>query len=298
MILTCPECATRYFVDDGRLGQGRTVRCAACGSAWRAAAEEALVLTVSDEEGAVAGPAEALSFRPVEAADLSAPELPRAFRAAAEQRRRARAAAALGAVWTVLGCALAGLLAAAYLFRVDVVRLVPRTASAYALIGAPVNPVGLAFRSVKASGGQVPGQVAVTGQIVNLRAERVTAPPLRVSLVDAKGRTLSQRIAPSPATIPPLGSVPFSTLLPDPGARAADVAVAFALDVKGPVRAAPGPVRTAAAAPAAALRPAVGVEQAAETAMPLKASDPLALPPSEPLEPLPEPVDKADHEHR
>ena len=39
MILTCPECATGYFVDDAQLRPGgRAVRCAACGARWTARA--------------------------------------------------------------------------------------------------------------------------------------------------------------------------------------------------------------------------------------------------------------------
>ena len=35
MILTCPECATGYFVEDDQIrAAGRTVRCAACGARW------------------------------------------------------------------------------------------------------------------------------------------------------------------------------------------------------------------------------------------------------------------------
>lgn len=35
MIITCPECATRYDVDDDRFQpDGRSVRCAACGESW------------------------------------------------------------------------------------------------------------------------------------------------------------------------------------------------------------------------------------------------------------------------
>jgi predicted Zn finger-like uncharacterized protein len=34
MLVTCPECSTRYQVDPGALGGGRKVRCARCGHSW------------------------------------------------------------------------------------------------------------------------------------------------------------------------------------------------------------------------------------------------------------------------
>src|SRR5271170_5437145 len=56
MILTCPECATGYFVEDGQIsGPGRTVRCAACGARWTATPEERpLELVPAADEAAVA----------------------------------------------------------------------------------------------------------------------------------------------------------------------------------------------------------------------------------------------------
>ena len=41
MIITCPDCATRYDVDDGRFQpDGRSVRCADCGESWFVPAPE------------------------------------------------------------------------------------------------------------------------------------------------------------------------------------------------------------------------------------------------------------------
>src|ERR1700759_947441 len=42
MILTCPECATSYFVDDARVPPaGRKVKCSHCGANWVAQPEGA-----------------------------------------------------------------------------------------------------------------------------------------------------------------------------------------------------------------------------------------------------------------
>ena len=44
MILTCPECATSYFVDDSRIpSDGRRVKCSSCGHRWRAGPDGPIV---------------------------------------------------------------------------------------------------------------------------------------------------------------------------------------------------------------------------------------------------------------
>ncbi|MDA5192600.1 MJ0042-type zinc finger domain-containing protein [Govanella unica] len=54
MILTCPNCATRFALDPARLGvQGRTVRCARCLNTWFAEAPDDLSpLGVAEKAGA------------------------------------------------------------------------------------------------------------------------------------------------------------------------------------------------------------------------------------------------------
>src|SRR5262249_12097839 len=59
MILTCPECATGYFVEDSQIGpDGRKVRCAACGARWVAQAEGAVASGETPADAGAASDAE------------------------------------------------------------------------------------------------------------------------------------------------------------------------------------------------------------------------------------------------
>jgi predicted Zn finger-like uncharacterized protein len=302
MILTCPECATRYFVEDERLGAaGRTVRCAGCGSAWKAQSEEPLELTAAAEEGA-------LGLEPADAEKAAeapaAAALPKSFRAKAEQAKRLREAAATGVVWGVMAAGFAVVLTCAYVFRVEIVKLYPRAAGAYAMAGVPVNPTGLEFSGVKAQ--PAPDNLAavtVSGVIRNVENQAKATPPIRVALLDKTGAKIATRVLIlSDGRISAGASRRFEVSLPDPKASAANVDVAFALDLMP--KATPKPVvRTAAVTPrvtttaqattktvpvkaatptppavAAGLRPPIGVvTKGAVEATPLPSSDPYAL---------------------
>ncbi|HEY3814775.1 MAG TPA: DUF3426 domain-containing protein [Caulobacteraceae bacterium] len=256
MILTCPECATRYFVDDDRVGtSGRTVRCAACGANWRAALEAPLELTAGTEPAPMLRSAEPVSFGRNEPAApepsaSAAPEVHRTFRAKVEQKRRVREAAAAGVVWGLMCVGFALLVGAAYLFRVDVVKLYPKAAGAYAWVGAPVNPTGLAFEKIAAT--PAPdglAAVTVSGQVRNVIGHATSAPPIRVALLDKSGARIATQVLRLPTpSLAPGKTQAFSVSLPDPKAAAANVDVAFALDIKPAPQAKPRPVVVHAAA--------------------------------------------------
>ena len=220
---------------------------------------------------------EAASFR-----DLSGDDLPKAFRAKADTERRVREAAATGAIWAGMAATLALILILALVFRVDVVRLWPRSASAYASVGLPVNSLGLVIEGVRFEPSLQDGHaaLAISGMIRNIENEPVVSPPLRISLLDAQGKAVATKIArPADARIPPGETRHFAIALLDPPARAKDLEVAFApreplgVNVQQsdppPVRAAP-PLRPAATPPA----------PAAVEAQPLAAGSPDALPPA------------------
>lgn len=239
MILTCPACATRYFVEDARIGSsGRTVRCASCGSAWRAQLEEPLELTSDAEEGAVAR--EPLSFKSDEDVEQTAPELPKAFRARQQQKRKMREAAVAGVVWAGLASCFMAVLGAAYLFRVDVVKLYPSAAGAYAAVGMPVNPTGLEIEIKADPAADGLPAVVVTGLVRNIEKEAVPVPPVLVALLDKGGKKLSTRVVKlSSATIAPGKALPFTVALADPDATTATVETSFVLEKPKPKAAKP-----------------------------------------------------------
>jgi predicted Zn finger-like uncharacterized protein len=241
MILTCPTCASRYRIDEDKLGpQGRTVRCAGCGDSWRAEPlAEPLQLTPElvapkQEVEVFAGGAEP------DLAQTPAEELPKVFRQKAEAKRRTREAMTAGLVWGAMSAGLALLLLAAVVFRVQVVHLWPRTAGAYAAVRLTVNPLGVAPDNVQAAPGLENGRAAliVTGAERNVDSQPRRPAPLRISLYDKAGARLLSRVVELPAS--PLSggeSRPFRVSFLDPPMAAAQVGVDFVSPAPPPAKA-------------------------------------------------------------
>ena len=231
MILTCPECATGYFVEDDQIrAAGRAVRCAACGARWTAVPERPLELVPPVDEGVLAKPPvdEASS----EAVTLTGDDLPRAFRTRAEEEKRNRQAAIAGALWAGVAIVVAVVLGVAIVFRESVVRAWPQTASAYAAVGLAVNPTGLKIEQVHAEPSLEEGHaaLAVTGVIRNVVGRAVIAPPLRITLLNAQGKRVAGQITNfADPHIPSGATRSFRTSIPDPPFSAANLQVDFAI---------------------------------------------------------------------
>lgn len=285
MILTCPECATRYFVPDDKVGpEGRTVKCSSCGNRWTAHGEPALELFVDAHEGATARntPDPAFDEQPVSA--LPGEELPKVFRQKADTDRKVREAVTTGIVWAGMAVALMAMVGTAVVFRVHVVKLWPGSASAYASVGLPVNRLGLTIEKVHARAAKEDDHaaLAVTGVIRNIRNEAVAAPPLRVTLKNKAGKVVARKVAepaePSDRQIPAGGVRHFSVMMLDPPTTAADLFVDFDLEHRAaPVAHQPQAKRPELRGSAAAEPVAVAPVAAAE-AHPLPDSSPYALP--------------------
>lgn len=244
MILTCPECASRYFVDDSKVGSaGRVVRCASCGHRWTARNEEPLDLFDEPETPTLASQVESAEQLPETVGEGDEPpvsalpgeELPKVFRARADAERRLREATTTGIIWAGMAAAMAVVVVAALIFRIDVVRIMPGSAGAYAAVGLPVNTVGLVIDrdSIKAQPSMQEGHAAVTitGAIRNITEHAVTAPPLRVELLSKDDkRVAGQLAAAADARIPPGEVRHFSITFLDPPRSAKDLQIGFATE--------------------------------------------------------------------
>ncbi|UGY17756.1 zinc-ribbon domain-containing protein [Bradyrhizobium septentrionale] len=114
------------------------------------------------------------------------PRLPRLFRL--PSLPRIPFMPVIGALPTTCG-AMAALIIALFVWRNDVVRLLPQTALFYKMVGLDVNLRGLAFKDLKITNETVDGKpvLVIEGMIVGQTRKPVELPRLRFSVRDAQG---------------------------------------------------------------------------------------------------------------
>jgi len=229
MILTCPECSTRYQANDAAfLPAGRRVRCAKCGHSWHQDPPVGETEVESELEGEAA-PAE------------SAPAFGRRAEPAAVDEafveKRAPGMGRLALVGGWLGLLVVILLIgwAAVSYRQDVATLWPQSATLYSALGLPVNVHGIAFTDVSYHRETEDKQtvLAVTGKLVNVSGHELAVPRIRVTLTGEDGRELYHwDFTPDVAVLRAGQSVNFLTRLSSPPGGARHLKLQFA-DSKG-----------------------------------------------------------------
>ena len=242
MILTCPECATRYFLPDMQVGRaGRSVKCTQCGHVWRVEPEPEPEPPAPEPEPELE-PAPPVFPDPEEefaAAAQRRAEILRLKKEAAERKAR-QAAAITAAVWAGVAAAIALCLVAAAVFRIQMVKWWPGTASAYAAIGLPVNASGLLLDKVQAAPAVVQGHRAlvITGVLTNASADARNAPAFRVAILDAAGKPIKEAVIQVAPTALKVGEARrFQLQVADPPPAAKDVEVTLAVPDAVPAKA-------------------------------------------------------------
>lgn len=246
MILTCPNCATRYSVDGAKFpAEGRTVRCSKCGQSWHQPGEQPEV------EAPVAAPEPVPQARPEpEIQPQPEPERETAIggyavnaaptrsfapaSAVPDERRGLLPKLAVVAGWLGLIAVVVLIALSAVRYRQDIAVIWPQSAGVYSSLGMPVNTSGIDFRQVNYKRESEDGQVvlAVSGMIVNTGKRELPVPQtVRVTLSDGDNRELYHwTFKPNTTTLKPGQSVPFVTRLSSPPAQARHLEVRFAKD--------------------------------------------------------------------
>jgi predicted Zn finger-like uncharacterized protein len=270
MLIVCPHCSTNYEVGAKALGEaGRTVRCARCHKTWfatamapaaamaEAAAEPPATIHDAAAEAAAPPPEAPRPDAGPKADELwSVPELasppiaPTTVDAVAEPvpahdieslaARRAGGAARRGgkrpggrlgipvvpAIIALELAAVVGIL----VWRTEIVRAMPQTASLFRAVGMPVNLRGLAFTDVHTESDSHDGTTTliVEGTVENATHAAVGVPRLRFALRNAaRVELMSWTAPPDQASLAPGESLPFRSRLASPPADGHDVVVRF-----------------------------------------------------------------------
>ena len=213
MILTCPQCSTRYHVDAAALGTAaRTVRCANCGERWsvRPPADTPQIV-----EFGPAAPATVPRMRPI---------------AAPETRERASP----GLTGWLIAVLVVLLGASAVIGRNEIVAGLPASAVIYYKLGIPITrDLGLQFQDVTSTR-LTEGGIAVLvveGAIINVARSERPVPPIRITLLDGGGRQVQEELFRAKEQhLPPGSKTSFSARVVSPADSARNFSVTFQVD--------------------------------------------------------------------
>jgi len=187
IVLSCPSCSTRYRANPQAIGEnGRRVRCASCNHTWTAELEDPASLPDIEP---VAVETEVVEEPVIEEEPAKPHEV---FREREAAKRRTMSAAVAGGAWGGLVAVCGLLFLTAWIFRVDVVTLWPQASSAYATMGAEVNPYGYSVSELNITRESEHGVplVVIEGHVHNFDYKSHPVPDLRAILKDENGESL------------------------------------------------------------------------------------------------------------
>jgi predicted Zn finger-like uncharacterized protein len=220
MIITCPQCETRYTADDASFpASGRKVRCSKCGHLWHQATPEPEPVLTPETPPASPAPEQgsARAFGVAQAHANAVPQARLTGRSWAENL-------GLIAGWTGLAAMLVLIGWMGLRFRQEISALWPQSSALYATFGVKVNSGGIEINDVTYRHETENGRpvLEVAGKLVNVSSRELAVPRVRVTLTDDDQRELYHWVFSPPRKTLGVGqSLGFSTRLtgPPPAAK-------------------------------------------------------------------------------
>ena len=227
MILTCPNCTTRFLLSAQVLApEGRRVKCSACGEEWFQLPDPDEL--VDNEQHEIEDIPEAV--KPVPEGS-SVPALPEDV---PPQEKPSKIATATGyagafAVFLIGLCFLVAV-------KPTLLKAWPTSAAIYELIGMEVKAPGegLVFDKVKAHLTD-DDTIVIEGSIINLTAEEQFLPSVEASIRDEGGETIKKTVIHPPYdSMKPESTLPFRSVYKGKTRNADHVQIRFVLTAEKP----------------------------------------------------------------
>ncbi len=253
MILTCPNCSTRYLAKPEAIGEnGRTVRCSKCSNTWFVAAEPDVVALeeetredvetkkklrredVEAEEGPVTGRRQSdLREGLHKPNNLNAPGAHVTIRDKADKKRRQQRIFGVTMIWvTTLGLLLLTAVLA-FIFRQPIVEKFPQASVLYDAFKVEATASGLVLETPKTEYIRIDGvpRLVVNGAVQNLTKKNKDVPMVKLSILNRNDEEITHwLVQPTPETIGPRGKIEFAAEYPNPPVDAASLTYKLALD--------------------------------------------------------------------
>ena len=228
MIITCPNCETRFNVEPAHLlPNGRTVKCGKCGHLWTERPPSDMPRRVDDTT---------ISFDDLPSTTDNVDDVANFFErrpqsSATNDARRSASGQAIG--WSIFVLVVVGVLGASVLARNTLIAWWPPSQALFELAGLSGGKVGngLEIRNVTYTQkieDEKPTLVIV-GEVVNKTSQPIDIPKLRGSLLDIRQREVYAWVfTPKQQRIQPGQVMVFDSSIREPPRNARQIAVTFA----------------------------------------------------------------------
>lgn len=239
MILTCPECSTKYMAKDGSIGpNGRSVHCARCEAVWFVEGVDPDVLALKDNKTDLLAPEPVLERAPDPAAQAKmtaapAPVVPTVgahtlLRDKADAEKMSKRKRLIRLIWAAPLCLLIGGAAGAVIKRQSIVEQHPKAATLFQSIGLGVKANGLDINGLSTERLVVDGEeiLRVSGEVVNLTSQAISSPLVQFRLYNRSGEALADWFV-EPGTVPAEQSVKIDTDYPAPPIDSVEIRYRF-----------------------------------------------------------------------